>query len=65
MIFLTNKGFYKSINNYFKYKFLFYLNILIYNLLLYSRLLNINVFKLNNKLKEILNKEINSLKIII
>ena len=64
-MFLINKGFYKSINNYFKYKFLFYLNILTYTLLLYPRLLNINILKLNNKLKKIFNKKINNLKIII
>jgi hypothetical protein len=63
-MFLINKGFYKSINNYLKYKFLFYLNILIYNLLLYLKLLNINIFKLNNELKRIFNKKTNNLKII-
>jgi hypothetical protein len=64
-MFLINKRFYKFVNNYLKYKFLFYLNIFIYNLLLYLKLLNIDIFKLNNELKEILNKKINSLKIII
>jgi hypothetical protein len=64
-MFLINKRFYKSVNNYFKYKLLFYLNIFIYNFLLYLKLLNINIFKLNNKLKKIFNKKTNNLKIII
>jgi hypothetical protein len=38
-MFLINKEFYKFINNYFKYKFLFYLNIFIYNFLLYLNLI--------------------------
>jgi hypothetical protein len=64
-MFLINKGFYKSVNDYLKYKFLFYLNTFIYNFLLYLKLLNINILKLNNKFKKIFNKEINNLKIII
>jgi hypothetical protein len=64
-MFLINKRFYKSVNDYLKYKLLFYLNILIYNFLLYLRLLNINILKFNNEFKEIFNKKINSLKVII
>jgi hypothetical protein len=63
-MFLNGKGFYKSVYYYFGYKLLFYLYILTCNLLTHLRLLDIDVLKLNYKLKGIFNKEINNLEVI-
>jgi hypothetical protein len=63
-MFLNNKRFYKFICYHFKHKLLFHLYIPICNFLMHLKLLNIDMLKLNYKLKRIFNKEINSLKVI-
>jgi hypothetical protein len=63
-MFLISKGFCKSVSDYLRRKLLFYLNILTCNLLLHLRLLDIDVLKLSDELKGILNKETNSLEVI-
>ena len=51
IILLNSKRFNKLISNYFKREFLFDLNVSLSYFLSYLVVLNIDVFKLNNKLK--------------
>jgi hypothetical protein len=65
MVFLNSKGFYKSVCYYFGRRLPFHLYIPTCDLLTHLGLLDINIFKLGYKLKEIFNEETNSLEIIV